>query len=91
MINAHGYVPYAIRLPLFLLVITATVLLGLLVSLTSMISAEHRQDYFPLPYKLILVLYVFLENFGFHQLMSLQRASAAGGQWSARALGHSLP
>jgi len=63
----------AISTPLFLLVFTATVLLGLLVSVASMIIAEHRQQYFTLGDKIRLLLYAFLENFGFRQLMSLLR------------------
>jgi cellulose synthase/poly-beta-1,6-N-acetylglucosamine synthase-like glycosyltransferase len=63
----------AIGLPLFLLLFTATVLLGLLVSIISLIIAENRRDYFPLRDKLLLLLYVLLENFGFRQLMSVLR------------------
>ena len=78
--EAEGYLALAaslalgaIGLPLFLLVFTATVLLGLLVSSTSLIIAEHRRDYFPFRDKAILALYALLENFGFRQLMSLLR------------------
>jgi cellulose synthase/poly-beta-1,6-N-acetylglucosamine synthase-like glycosyltransferase len=63
----------AIGLPLFLLLFTATVLLGLLVSITSLLIAERRRDYFPLRDKLILVLFSLLESFGFRQLLSLMR------------------
>jgi cellulose synthase/poly-beta-1,6-N-acetylglucosamine synthase-like glycosyltransferase len=63
----------AIGLPLFLLLFTATVLLGLLVSVSSMLIAERRREYFPLSDKLLLVLYALLENFGFRQLLSLLR------------------
>jgi cellulose synthase/poly-beta-1,6-N-acetylglucosamine synthase-like glycosyltransferase len=63
----------AIGLPLFLLLFTATVLLGLLVSIVSLLIAEHRREYFPLRDKLLLLLYALLENFGFRQLMSLTR------------------
>ena len=63
----------AIGLPLFLLLFTATVLLGLLVSITSLMIAERLRDYFPLRDKLILVLFALLENFGFRQLVSLMR------------------
>ena len=78
--EAEGYLALAaslalgaIGLPLFLLVFTATVLLGLLVSITAVVIAEHRRDYFPLRDKLTLLLYALLENFGFRQLMSLTR------------------
>jgi cellulose synthase/poly-beta-1,6-N-acetylglucosamine synthase-like glycosyltransferase len=78
--EAEGYLALAaslalgaIGLPLFLLVFTATVLLGLLVSSTSLAIAEHRRDYFPFRDKAILALYALLENFGFRQLMSLLR------------------
>ena len=63
----------AIGLPLFLLLFTATVLLGLSVSITSLMIAERRRDYFPMRDKLILVLFALLENFGFRQLVSLMR------------------
>ena len=78
--EAEGYLALAaslalgaIGLPLLLLVFTATVLLGLLVSISSLTIAEHRRDYFPLREKLTLLLYSLLENFGFRQLMSLTR------------------
>ena len=78
--EAEGYLAFAaslalgaIGLPMFLLLFTATVLLGLLVSISSMIIAEHRREYFPLGDKLLLVLYALLENFGFRQLLSLLR------------------
>ena len=63
----------AIALPMFLLLFTATVLLGLLTSTLSMVIAEHRREYFPLRDKLLLLWYAFLENFGFRQIMSLTR------------------
>jgi cellulose synthase/poly-beta-1,6-N-acetylglucosamine synthase-like glycosyltransferase len=78
--EAEGYLALAaslalgaIGLPLLLLVFTATVLLGLPVSIASLLIAENRRDYFPLPDKLALLLYALLENFGFRQLMSLTR------------------
>ena len=79
----------AVGLPLFLVVFTATVLLGVLVSMVSMIIAEHRRTYFPIRDKILLVLYAFLENFGFRQLMSLLRVRgflrmlARVGGWGA--------
>ncbi len=63
----------AIGIPLFLLIFTATVLLGVLVSLASLMIAEYRKEYFPLRDKVMLVFYSILENFGFRQLMSLLR------------------
>ncbi len=79
--EAEGYLAFAaslalgaIGLPMFLLLFTATVLMGLLVSTSSMIIAEHRREYFPLGDKLLLVLFALLENFGFRQLLSLLRA-----------------
>ena len=62
-----------IRLPLFLLVFTATILLGLLVSVASLIIAELRRQYFSLRDKLILLAFAVLENFGFRQFMSVLR------------------
>jgi len=82
----------AVGLPLFLVVFTATVLLGVLVSMVSMIIAEHRRTYFPIRDKILLVLYAFLENFGFRQLMSLLRVRgflrmlARVGGWGAMEL-----
>jgi len=105
--EAEGYLALAaslalgaIGLPLFLLMFTATVLLGMLVSTASMIIAEHGREYFPLRDKLILVAYAFLENFGFRQLMSLLRvrgfvrmlARVGGwGQMERRGLGTAPP
>jgi cellulose synthase/poly-beta-1,6-N-acetylglucosamine synthase-like glycosyltransferase len=62
-----------VRLPLFLLLFTATIGLGLLVSTLSLVLAELRRRYFPLKDKLILLLFAFLESFGFRQLMSILR------------------
>jgi cellulose synthase/poly-beta-1,6-N-acetylglucosamine synthase-like glycosyltransferase len=70
---AAGLALGAIGLPQFLLLFTATVLLGLLVSIVSMLIAERRREYFPLPDKGLLLLYALLENFGFRQLLSLLR------------------
>jgi len=66
----------AIPLPLFLVVFTATVLLGLLVSTTSLLIAESTREIFRMSDKLRLLLYAVVENFGFHQLMSLLRVRA---------------
>ncbi len=86
----------AIGLPLFLVVFTATVLLGLLTSISSLVIAEYRRQYFSLRDKLRLVLYAVLENFGFRQLMNLLRvrgflrmlAKAGGwGKMERRGLG----
>ncbi len=78
--ESEGYLAFAVSLalgaiglPLFLLLFTATVLLGLLVSMSAMLIAEQRREYFPLADALRLVLYAVLENFGFRQLMSLLR------------------
>jgi cellulose synthase/poly-beta-1,6-N-acetylglucosamine synthase-like glycosyltransferase/HEAT repeat protein len=86
----------AIGLPLFLLVFTATVLLGLLVSVSSLIIAEHRRQFFPLRDKVVLALYAVLENFGFRPLMNFLRLRGhlrgiarvgAWGQMERRGLG----
>jgi cellulose synthase/poly-beta-1,6-N-acetylglucosamine synthase-like glycosyltransferase len=78
--EAEGYLALAaslalgaIGLPLLLLALTATVSLGMLASLTSMLLAERRRGLFPLRDKLILLGYAVLENFGFRQLVSLLR------------------
>jgi cellulose synthase/poly-beta-1,6-N-acetylglucosamine synthase-like glycosyltransferase/HEAT repeat protein len=62
-----------IGLPLLLLMLSATVLLGLAVSLASFAIAEHQRGYFPPGDRLVLVLYALAENFGFRQMMSLLR------------------
>ncbi len=79
-LEAEGYLVLAaslalgmIELPLFLLVFTATILLGLLVSTASLLIADSRKETFRLSDKLRLLLYAVLENFGFRQLMSLLR------------------
>ena len=78
--EAEGYIVLAaslalgmIQLPLFLLLFTATVMLGLLVSTLSLVLAELHRKYFPLKDKLLLLFFAFLENFGFRQLMSILR------------------
>jgi peptidoglycan-N-acetylglucosamine deacetylase len=63
----------AIGVPMFLLLFTATVLLGLFVSTEAMIIAEHRREYFPFGDKLLLLFYAFIESFGFRQMMNLTR------------------
>jgi cellulose synthase/poly-beta-1,6-N-acetylglucosamine synthase-like glycosyltransferase len=62
-----------ISAPLTALLLTATVLAGLAVSLASFAIAEHQRDYFPARDRLALVLFAVLENFGFRQTMSLLR------------------
>ncbi|MBN2533465.1 MAG: glycosyltransferase [Spirochaetales bacterium] len=78
--EAEGYIVLIVSLlsgwisiPLFLLVFTATILLGILVSFISLILTEYRRYYFPVKDKLGLILYAFLENFGFRQFMNLLR------------------
>jgi cellulose synthase/poly-beta-1,6-N-acetylglucosamine synthase-like glycosyltransferase len=78
--EAEGYLVFIaslalgmIGLPLLLLMLAATVLLGLAVSLASFAIAEHRREYFPAKDRLLLVLYAIAENFAFRQVMSLLR------------------
>ena len=78
--EAEGYLVFIaslalgmIGLPLLLLMLAATVLLGLAVSLASFAIAEHQREYFPAKDRLLLVLYAIAENFGFRQVMSLLR------------------
>jgi cellulose synthase/poly-beta-1,6-N-acetylglucosamine synthase-like glycosyltransferase/HEAT repeat protein len=78
--EAEGYLVFAtslalgmIGLPLLLLMLAATVLLGLAVSFASFAIAEHQREYFPARDRLLLVLYAVAENFGFRQMMSLLR------------------
>jgi peptidoglycan-N-acetylglucosamine deacetylase len=85
-----------INLSVFLVVFTATILLGILVSFFSLILAEYKRNYFPLGDKFGLILYAFLENFGFRQFMNFLRikgffsmmANVAGwGQMERKGLG----
>jgi len=59
--------------PMVLLMLAATVLAGLAVSLASFAIAEHQRSYFPTGDRLLLVLFAFAESFGFRQVMSLLR------------------
>ncbi len=62
-----------VGVPMLLLMLAATVLLGLAVSLFSFAIAERRRGFFPGKDRFLLVLYAVAESFGFRQLMSLLR------------------
>jgi peptidoglycan-N-acetylglucosamine deacetylase len=66
----------AVSLPTFLVLTTATILLGLLVTTAALVIAENRKETFGLADKLRLLGYAVLENFGFRQFMSVLRLRA---------------
>ena len=54
-------------------IFSATVLFGIFVSLCSLFIAEYKAEYYCFRDKIILLLYAFLENFGFRQIVGLVR------------------
>ncbi len=79
-LEAEGYLVFAaslalglIGLPMLALMATATVLMGLAVSLAALAISEHQRAYFPARDRVTLVGFAIAENFGFRQLMSLLR------------------
>ena len=63
----------ALKLPSVSVIFAASVLLGIFVSLCSLFIAEYRTRYYSLKDKFIMILYAFLENFGFRQILGLVR------------------
>ena len=63
----------AIKLPSIAVIFTASVLLGIFVSLCSLFIAEYRTQYYSAKDKIILIFYAFIENFGFRQILGLVR------------------
>jgi peptidoglycan-N-acetylglucosamine deacetylase len=56
-----------------LLLFIAVILYGILISVGSILIAEHEVLYFSTKETLIIFLYAFLENFGFRQFMGMLR------------------
>ncbi len=63
----------SLQLPSIAVIFSASVLLGIFVSLCSLFIAEYRARYYSISDKIILVFYAFLENFGFRQVLGLVR------------------
>ena len=63
----------AIKLPSVSVIFTASILLGVFVSLCSLFIAEYRSKYYSFKDKMIMILFSFLENFGFRQILGLIR------------------
>lgn len=59
------------KIALFLFI--STILMGVLISLSSLYMAEKETDYFTIKELMILILYSIVENFGPRQLISLWR------------------
>jgi len=59
--------------PIFLLLFSAIVLMGIIVSMTGLLVAEYKRNYFNLKETAILITYAFLENFGLRQIISFWR------------------
>jgi cellulose synthase/poly-beta-1,6-N-acetylglucosamine synthase-like glycosyltransferase len=64
-----GIMPFGV----VMLVIAATIPLGVAVSLSSLLLAEYHQSYFSARERLILIGFSFLENFGYRQYAGLLR------------------
>lgn len=58
-----------------LLLFIATIQLGTMVSIYSLVITEKEHDYFPGPYMSTMLLYALIENFGVRQLISAWRVS----------------
>ncbi len=63
----------ALELPSVAVIFSASVLLGVFVSICSLFIAEYRTTYYSMADKTMLVFYSFLENFGFRQILGLVR------------------
>jgi len=59
--------------PVALLLFSAIVLMGILVSMTGILFTEYKRNYFTFKETAILLTYAFLENFGPRQIISLWR------------------
>ena len=64
-----------LNLPLALLLLASSVLLGVLVSVFSLVIVSRENDYFPGPYMAKLLLYAIWENFWFRQLANFWRVT----------------
>ena len=64
-----------LNLPLALLLLATSILLGVLVSVFSLVIVSRENDYFPGPYMAKLLGYAILENFWFRQLANFWRVT----------------
>jgi len=69
-----------LNLPVVLLLFFATILMGVGISVCSLLIAEHDRKTFPLRDLFVLLAYAVIENFGFRQLVSFWRV---GGYFSS--------
>lgn len=83
LIEIQGYIMIAaalllglLNVEIALLLFVSTVLLGILVSLASLLIAEKDKEYFKGRDIAVLIIYCILENFGLRQLFSLWRVGA---------------
>ncbi len=58
---------------ILLILFTATIMLGILISVSSLLIAEKEQQYYSLKDSLKLLLFAVIENFGFRQYVSFER------------------
>lgn len=70
---AIGLLTGSVGLPVFLLVMAATVGMGVGISLASLLLAEYHQQYFSAGDRIRLILLAIVENFGYRQYSSLMR------------------
>ena len=82
LVEIQGYIMVALAAVLgllnqeiALLLFASTILMGILISVSSLYLAEKESDYFSFKELAILVLYAFMENFGVRQLISLWRVT----------------
>lgn len=64
-----------LNIKIALLLFISTILMGILISLSSLLMTEKETDYFTIKELMVLILYSFVENFGPRQLISLWRVS----------------
>ncbi|MFU8792627.1 MAG: glycosyltransferase family 2 protein [Acholeplasmataceae bacterium] len=63
-----------LNLPIFILLFTAGIGYGIIISLFSLLIAEKRIAFYSNKETFILVLYAIIENFGYRQIISMHRA-----------------
>jgi len=96
-IEVQGYIMLLVALllgllsaPIILAIFTASIGFGIVVSLASLFMIEHERIVLSKKAMAILVLFAVLENFGFRQMISLQRTKSTlsalreSGQWGAQ-------
>ena len=96
-IEIQGYAMLVVALwlgllnpPLILAIFTASIGFGIIVSLASIFMIEHERILLSKKAMAVLVLFAILENFGYRQMISLQRTKSTlsalreSGQWGAQ-------